>query len=694
MLSAEIFCANCGAANQPQDTHCFACHEPLQQTTATTPIKTTQATHLLRQRYRVLERLGQGGMGSVYRAEDTELGNRPVAIKELSQKGLNQQESQEAEESFKHEALLLAGLMHPNLPRIYENFSEAGRWYLVMDFIEGETLEDYLAKHGGKLPWPEVYEICMQLCAVLQYLHTRPTPIVFRDLKPMNVMITPNRQVYLIDFGIARLFKPGQAHDTIAFGSPGYAAPEQYGKAQTRPNADIYSLGAMLHQMLSGTDPASTPFAFSKIPGIPASLQALLDQMLDLNAGQRIAYVEMVKEYLQRVNTKNSSLLSARMPSTPARTTPVAKPSTPAPVSTPVQTSPTTSPTPLYTPTALTAMPATPPPSMIYTSGTFSPDAATLAASIPQPQPLVNTDYVGKVICRYPGHMDVVTSIAWSPYSKQIASASYDKTVQILDINNKQMHVRYSGNLNNWKTRRIQAVAWSPSGKLLASASDDGIIQVWDSQSLQTQYTYKNHKAGVHALAWSPDGSVLASASKDQLDIWNPANGETIFSMGPTYGEIQALTWSPDTTHIAISYQQPTIEVRRLSLQDRTQRLEAIYSGHRGSVTQIAWSPDGQYIASGSSDKTVQVWELASRKRVAIYAGHTRAIYALAWSPDSQYIVSSSADGTIHIWDALDAEEVFTHPSYNPTIHAVAWSPDGKYIASAAHSSVLVWQAP
>src|SRR5206468_3453730 len=136
-------------------------------------------------------------------------------------------------EAFRQEALLLADLMHPNLPRIHDHFSEAGNWYLVMDYIEGENLEEYLAKQpGGYVPLTEALTIGLQLCSVLDYLHNRQPPIIFRDLKPLNIMRTSNGHLYLIDFGIARHFKPGQARDTMAFGSPGYAAPEQYGRTQ------------------------------------------------------------------------------------------------------------------------------------------------------------------------------------------------------------------------------------------------------------------------------------------------------------------------------------------------------------------------------------------------------------------------------------------------------------------------------
>ena len=125
---------------------------------------------------------------------------------------------------------------------------------------------------GGKLPIEKVLNIGIQLCAVLDYLHTRQPPIIFRDLKPANVMLTADGHIFLIDFGIARHFKPGQAKDTSALGSSGYAAPEQYGKMQTTPRADLYALGATLHQMLTGNDPSDAPFHFAplQLPNHPA----------------------------------------------------------------------------------------------------------------------------------------------------------------------------------------------------------------------------------------------------------------------------------------------------------------------------------------------------------------------------------------------------------------------------------------
>ena len=262
--------------------------------------------HLLHQRYRILSQVGEGGFSAVYKAVDTLQGDHTVAIKAITLSGLRPQEVIEATEAFNREMALLSGLKHSNLPHIYDHFSDSECWYLVMDFIEGITLEKHLeTMPESRLATGEVLEIGIMLSVVLEYLHSRQPAIIFRDLKPTNVMLRPGAGIALIDFGIARHFKPGQAKDTIPFGSPGYAAPEQYGKAQTTPRSDIYGLGALLHQLLTGDDPSQTPFHFASLqvedqPEL-CDLEELIMQMVQMDAAKRPESITIVKEELQRI---------------------------------------------------------------------------------------------------------------------------------------------------------------------------------------------------------------------------------------------------------------------------------------------------------------------------------------------------------------------------------------------------------
>lgn len=305
-MTIERYCANCGALNQQEDERCFACGVVLLAEVHPLALQAYKPQMLLL-RYRLQSQVGSGGFSAVYKAEDTASG-KIVAIKAISLRGLTPQEKIEATDTFNREVSLLSPLYHRNLPRIIDHFSDAECWYMVMDFVDGTPLEDLLERSRNvRLPLTKVVDIGLILCNVLEYLHTQHPPIIYRDLKPANIMLTSQGHLFLIDFGIARLFKPGKASDTIPFGSPGYAAPEQYGKAQTTPRADIYSLGALLHQLLTGDDPAQHPFTFAPLsqrrPEL-ATLEPLITRMVALKSDDRPENIQVVKKELQRFSVE------------------------------------------------------------------------------------------------------------------------------------------------------------------------------------------------------------------------------------------------------------------------------------------------------------------------------------------------------------------------------------------------------
>ncbi len=247
---------------------------------------------LIRERYQIIEKLGQGGMAAVYKVKDLEKRGALRAIKEMSQAALKDSEREQAIANFHAEAELLRTLDHPGLPKFYEQFEQDDRYYLVMEFIDGETLETRQEKAGNKaLPEAEVMEWARQLCSVLTYLHERRPPIIFRDLKPGNIMLSKDGKIKLIDFGIARIFRRDKTHDTQVLGTPGYAPPEQYGKGQTDPRSDVYALGVTLHQLLTGYDPSSTPFSLPPIhtlnPNVSPHIQVAIEKATKLKRDER-----------------------------------------------------------------------------------------------------------------------------------------------------------------------------------------------------------------------------------------------------------------------------------------------------------------------------------------------------------------------------------------------------------------------
>src|SRR5208282_228758 len=211
-------------------------------------------------RYRVTRMIGGGGMKIVYQAEDLHLSARLCALAEISDGFVDLNLRKQALAAFQREASLLSQLENPHIPRIYDYFNEGTRHFLVLEFVDGKTLEQLLQESGGSFTEEYAANISVQLASTFDYLHTRTPPVIYRDLKPSNVILTPNGLVKLIDFGIARHFQPVSAATMI--GTPGYAAPEQYrGKPQAA--SDVYSLAALLHQMVSGRDPSpEPPFSF------------------------------------------------------------------------------------------------------------------------------------------------------------------------------------------------------------------------------------------------------------------------------------------------------------------------------------------------------------------------------------------------------------------------------------------------
>jgi len=265
-----------------------------------------QPGQILQNRYRILGVLGVGGMGAVYQARDMHFEDVPrlCAVKEMINLAQDHQLREQTFRNFRREASLLATLSHPAIPQIFDFFSFGDRAYLVMEHIQGKDLEAILNGSSQFLPIDQIIQWGIEICDVLSYLHNhRPEPIVFRDMKPSNVMIDHHRRVRLIDFGIAKTFQMGQPGTMI--GTEGYSPPEQY-KGEASPAADIYALGATLHHMLTRRDPRlEPPFSFDQKPiqaynpAVPDDLAAVIMRSLAYNPADRYATADAMKQSLE-----------------------------------------------------------------------------------------------------------------------------------------------------------------------------------------------------------------------------------------------------------------------------------------------------------------------------------------------------------------------------------------------------------
>ncbi len=734
MNAPTIFCNECGAANALQATYCFACNKPLHAPAPSSPaqlqavsshaigavnkINTPLApSYLLHSRYSIVSQVGTGGFGAVYQAKDTLFSNRAVAIKEMSQDGLSPQEMAEATAAFEHEALMLADLVHPNLPRIHDHFSEQGRAYVVMDFIAGEALEDYLDKLVRRFPVEAALDIGIQLATVLDYLHSHQPPIIFRDLKPANIMLTPDNHVYLIDFGIARHFKHGKAKDTIPLGSRGYAAPEQYGKAQSTPRTDIYGLGATLHQLLTGDDPSLKLFRFEPVKlrnsPITAQLNALLQQMVEMEMGKRPATMTDVRQRLQQVLAQQTAQhLSASQRSVIAK---VGRRNFLIWFGAAVVS---------CTGGAITArLFARQNASVSEAMHPLAVNTASLSSTLPATS-LARARILSGPLSIYLGHSGPVIAVAWSPYGDLIASAgTLDDTVQIWDAKTENLilvpvleidsaekkvpSTKREPALFGLNGQGLSTLAWDSYGARLASALDNDSVKMWNLKTGENTLFRFSQRGNTSAVAWSPDGSKLAAISGNSPLVCSAITGDIFYTYSGNTSEVLTLAWSPDGKSIASGCVDGSVWVWDAT----TRRTQVTYDGHMSEVNTVAWSPDSRQVASGSSDGTVQLWDAATGKRLFTWKGHAGSVNTVAWQPGTYLlprnearIASGGVDATVQVWavsrkgqrgQAMTLQgDILLYRGHSAQVTSVSWSPDGQRIASSSEDgTVQLWQA-
>lgn len=272
--------------------------------------------HVLVDRYLIQDIIGVGGMGSVYSARDLHFPKvvKLVAVKEMINQAPDPLVRATIVQNFEREANILVTLNHPSIPKIFDFFTYKERSYLVEEYVIGKDLEAILHGRQDFIPEEQIIGWAIELCDVLQFLHNhKPEPIIFRDMKPSNIMINQQNRVVLVDFGIAKVFTTGQKGTMI--GTEGYSPPEQY-RGEATPLADIYALGATLHHALTNRDPRlEPPFTFNERPirrvnpGVSSELEAVVNTALQYNPEDRFKTADAMKEALFGVAKKTGALV-------------------------------------------------------------------------------------------------------------------------------------------------------------------------------------------------------------------------------------------------------------------------------------------------------------------------------------------------------------------------------------------------
>ncbi len=634
-----------------------------------------QHNTFLRDRYRILEQLGKGGMGAVYLAQDTVLQTN-VAVK------INQNPRLEGREQFLHEARLLAALRHPNLPRVIDYFVIEESQFLVMDYVPGEDLGTIVHRDGVQ-PLDKVLHWAKQLGMALQYLHSQTPPVIHRDIKPANIKITPRGEVMLVDFGIAKSADVSQETSTGARGlTPGYSPPEQYGSARTGSYSDQYGLAATIYNLLTNQKPADsverllgqTHLAPARTinPQIPETIEAALEKALAVKPEDRYPSVIDFVEALMAdsSNQADSTLVRPSRPVPPAATTAAQATRVgvgPSPSQPPPSQPPPSQPSAGYPPQPPPVYPSQPISQPLNTPGKAKwilPVVLVAAVAILAVLTIFIVSFLNSnkatptatgavVVINGTSTTAVLATETPSPTTTETSAPTETATIAPSATNTEEPTPTFTA------TQALEAIGRGGIVAFISSAAESATFQVWtmkvyidaDGNPIAGDKTQITTNPGDKSYpAWSPDGKRIVFSA----DSGDPTNKLDLWTMDPDGG---------NQTNI-------------LSIP--------------GNETQSAWSPDGQWIVFTTDnrlDGTLQLMVVhpdgSGLKRIST----DKQEFSAEWSPrmDKLVYVLPSANAR-YLWirdpnnDFVDTEKNLAYGRLK-YFDDPAWSPNGEWIA-------------
>ncbi|MFB2835588.1 protein kinase domain-containing protein [Floridanema evergladense] len=634
---------------------------------------------LLRNRYRVIKPIGQGGFGRTYLAADRDMLNASCVIKQFSVQSQGTQSQEKAIELFNKEAYRLHELgVHPQIPTLLAYFEQDKRLYLVQQFIEGQNLYQELVQQGvfGE---EKIREVLRDILPVLKFVHERQ--VIHRDITPTNIIRRKNdRRLVLIDFGIAKQITESTASlPGTKIGTEGYAPLEQLRNGQVFPASDIYSLGATCIYLMTKEKPDSLynplngqwiwrDYLRKKGSDVSDNLTQILDKMLKDWVNERYQSADLVWQDLNVVGWQTATPKNPTSAKPSTATPPPTSARQPAP-NPGVSGSLNINKTPVATPVApgrSIRRPITPPPV--------------------SRQPNSNSaKRIWRCINTLNGHTSWVMAVAISANKQVIASGGLDDQIKVWSSQTGELLHNLSGH-----TKAVNSLTISPDSLILVSGSDDEKIKLWNLHTATLMQTLTEHSRDVNAVAISPDGQILVSGGDDRtIKLWRLKNGLPIRTLFASAGMIKAIAIDPKGDLIATGGLDNQIKLWKLA----TGELVNTLYGHFNSVYAVAFSPDGGMLASASKDKTVKLWNTQTGELIRTFSGHTGYVNGVQISPDGQTLVSASSDKTIRIWRLETGELLSTLSEHTSAVNALAMSVDGQLIVSASSDkTVKIWQ--
>lgn len=683
--------------------------------------------------YRIVDPIGAGGMATVYKAYQPGL-DRYVAVKVLpAQHALTPGFKQR----FFREAKAVAQLSHPNILPIYDVGIENDVSYFVMKYVPGRTLQDVM---GQSLTLEKTCEYIDQLAGALDHAHNKG--ILHRDIKPVNVLME-DEWLLLADFGLAKIVEGSEALTATgsSMGTPAYVSPEQATGKPVDHRTDIYSLGVVLYEMVTGNVPYSgeTPMGvmFKHVyeplpmprkvkPELPEAVERVILKALAKNPDDRFNSAgELAKALREAVETGTTQTVLS--------STPIVAPTAPADKTIdrqPGVTSPATAPD--------TAAPAPAGPArpfwlwagaalllvLVAAGGAFyffnqdsGPEAASQndlivaeaadgddpanataqpaaeeaaeiarTAATPTPEQAQEPAATKAVAAEEPvadtptATTEAAEEAAAAEPAEEPTGAPKPNEIDIPTLEAAAVLGRGP----------IHEIATSPNGDTLAVAGSVG-VWLYSLPGLEMTTLLPSREAGILAVNWSPDGSQLAAGSNDgRVQVWDVDNEQMTQTLAGHTDAVISVSWSGDGTQLAAGSRSARIKVWDVAGGQEVSEL----FGHLYEPYGLAWSPDNTQLASASRDATVRVWDVASGGELQKLEGHLDEVNSIDWSDDGSQLLTSSNDLTIRVWDTQSWQEQNILTGHTDWVIAAAWSPDGSQIASSSmDGTVRIWEA-
>jgi WD40 repeat protein/serine/threonine protein kinase len=672
-------------------------------------------------RYKLLEKIGEGGMAVVYMAEQKRPIRRRVALK-LIKLGMD---TKQVVARFDVERQALAMMDHPNIAKVFDaGKTKTGRPYFVMELVKGVAITEYCDKN--RLSTKERLDLFVQVCNAVQHAHQKG--IIHRDIKPSNVMVTlrdgkPVPKV--IDFGIAKAISQRLTEKTLftryaqMIGTPAYMSPEQaeMSELDVDTRTDIYSLGVLLYQLLTGATPFSEEqlreagyvemqrIILEEEPSRPSTKLSTLGDALTYVAEHRktepclltklirgdldwIVMKSLEKDRILRYETVHDLAQDIRHH--------------------------------LNDEPVLAG-----PPSLSYKMQKFirRNRIAVITGAV----------IVVAVLCAVVA-LSISTVLIWRAQSETqkalgreqlaVQDAKYNLYVARMHLGGQYWEagqiasltqmldncVPETGqrDLRGWEwyyllslchqdlatlrggTPAVRRVAWSPDSSRIVAGNSDNTAIVWDIPNQTERLVLKGHTGEVMAAAWSPDGATIATGSRDRtIKLWDAHTGKEMATLTGHNDRVASVVWTPDGTRLASAgWTDQTVRIWDV----RAGKEQMTLKSPGNAVNELSLSPDGEYLASVEYLGRMRIFEMDTGREVRSWRAQEQNLWAVAWNPAGDRIATGGF-GPVKIWDPNTGRQLQSLP-HKGGVTRLFWSPDGKYIASATRDQqIRVWDA-